>query len=283
MQVFIVRHRSFFVLVAVLIAQMLLLSLQITRAHNVRLIRVWAIAAVDPFERSLRGILDVSTSAWRTYRDLWHTQEENRELHIQLVAAQTQVQQLAEQAAEAERLRALLDFKSQLPIQTIATEVIAASPGDDSNAIFIDKGADAGLTTDLAVITPIGIVGKIVATYPHTAQVLLLTNPSCGVGVALGQARVQGILKGQNRNLCRVQYVMNEEPIKLGDAVLTSGMDQVYPKGLPVGTVVQVKEGNIYKEIIVKPTIDLSRLEEVLVVLKSKSTPQQALNLPSHP
>jgi rod shape-determining protein MreC len=283
MQVFVSRHRPFFVLVGVLIAQVLLLSLQITRNHNVRLIRVWAIAVVDPFERSLQGIMDVSTNAWRTYRELWHAQEENRELHIQLVTAQAQIRQLSEQAAQSQRLRALLEFKNQLPFQTVAAEVIASSPGDSSNAIFIDKGSDSGLTADLAVITPEGIIGKIVALYPHTSQVLLLTDPSSGVGVALGQARVQGILKGSSRNLCRIQYVMNEEPIAHGDAVVTSGMDQIYPKGLPVGTVMRVEDGNIYKNISVKPAVDLNRLEEVLVVLKPKYSQQQALNAPARP
>ena len=100
------------------------------------------------------------------------------------------------QAGETQRLRTLLDFKNQLAFQTVAAEVIASSPGENSNAIFIDKGSDSGLTTDLAVITPEGVVGKILAIFPHSAQVLLITDPSSGVGVTLAQSRVQGILKG---------------------------------------------------------------------------------------
>ncbi len=283
MPAFISRHRPFFVLLAVLIAQLLLLSFQITRNHNVRLIRVWTVAAIDPFERSLRGMVDLSTNAWNTYSELWHAQEENRQLHIELASAQAQIQQLSEQAVASERLRSLLDFKKQLPFQTAAAEVIGSSPGDSSNAVFIDKGSNDGLSKDLAVITPQGIIGKIVAIYPRTSQVLLLTDPSSGVGVTVAQIRVQGILKGNSRNLCRIQYVMNEEPIKPGDVVLSSGLDQVFPKGLPVGTVVEVSDGNIYRNITVKPAVDLSRVEEVLVVLKPQVSQQQALNLPGHP
>jgi rod shape-determining protein MreC len=283
MQAFIARHRAVFILAAVLVAQLLLLSLQITRNRDVRLIRVWAVAAIDPFQRSLRGIMDISVGAWRTYRSLLRAQEENQELHTQLVSAQSQIQQFSEQAAESLRLRALLEFKNQLPFQTVAAEVIASSPGENSNAIFIGKGADEGLTTDLAVITPEGVVGKTIAVFSHSSQVLLLTDPSSGVGVMLEKSRVQGVLKGDSQNLCLIRYIMNEEPVSSGEAILTSGLDQIYPKGLRVGTVVGTSVGNIYKNVEVKPAADLSRLETVLVVLKPNSIQQQALNVNPHP
>ena len=282
MQAFVASHRPLFILVGVLVAQLLLLSLQITRNNNVRLIRVWAVAICNPFERSLRSILDVSARAWRTYGGLRHAQQENQELRLQLVAAHSQLQKLSEQAAESQRLRGLLDFKNQLPIQTVAAEVIAASPGENSNAIYIDKGSDSGLEADMAVITPEGIIGKILTVFPHTAHVLLITDPSSGAGVLLAQSRVQGVLKGGAHNLCEVHYVMNEEPVKPGETLVTSGLDQIYPKGLPVGTVVQVSDGNIYKTIVAKPAADFGRLENVLVVFKPSVSQQQAMNLPDH-
>jgi len=282
MQAFIARHRPVFFLAAVLLAQLLLLSLQITRNRDVRLIRVWAVGVIDPFQRSLRGITDISLGAWRTYRSLLRAQQENQELHAQLVSAQSQIQQLSEQGAESLRLRALLEFKNQLPFQTAAAEVIASSPGENSNAIFIGKGADEGLTSDLAVITPQGIVGKTIAVFSHSSQVLLLTDPSSGVGVMLEKTRVQGVLKGDGQNLCLIRYIMNEEPVSSGEAILTSGLDQIYPKGLRVGTVVRTSAGNIYKNVEVKPAADLNRLETVLVVLKPNSIQQQALNVNPH-
>jgi rod shape-determining protein MreC len=282
MQAFIARHRAFFILAAVLVVQLLLLSFQITRNHDVRLIRVWAVALVDPFQRSLRGITDISVGAWRTYRNLLHAQQENQELRTQLVSAQSQLQQLSEQGVESLRLRALLEFKNQLPFQTVAAEVIASSPGENSNAIFIGKGLDSGLTSDLAVITPEGVVGKTIAVFSQSSQVLLLTDPSSGVGVMLEKTRVQGVLKGDSQNLCLVRYIMNEEPVSSGEVVLTSGLDQIFPKGLRVGTVAGTSAGNIYKNVEVKPAADLSRLETVLVVLKPNSIQQQALNANPH-
>ena len=285
MPVFIRRHPSFLILLAVVAVQVLLLSLQITRTNNVRLIRYWAVEAFDPLERSLGGMMNVASTAYRTYQHLWHAEQENQELHIQLVAAQVQIQRLGEQAGESERLRTLLEFKNRLGVQTLAAEVIASSlgnlesnPGENSNAIYIDKGSDAGLTTDLAVITPEGVVGKILAVFPHSAQVLLVTDPSSGVGVTLAQSRVQGILKGGTNSFCDIHYVMNEEVVTRGESVVTSGLDRVYPKGLQVGTVANSGDGNIYKTITVKPSVDLNRLEMVLVVLKSTPAEQQALN-----
>jgi rod shape-determining protein MreC len=283
MRAFIKRRRSFFLLLAVVTAQILLLSAQITRNHDVRLIRYWAVIVFDPFERAMRGLLDVSSSAYTTYRHLWHAQQENQELHVQLVAAQARIQRLAEQAGETQRLRSILDFKNQLALQTVAAEVIASSPGESSHAVFIDKGWDSGLTSDLAVLSLQGVVGKVLAVFPHSAQVLLITDPSSGVGVTLAQSRVQGVLKGGSRNLCNLNYVMNEEPVTPGEGVVTSGLDQVYPKGLPVGTVVKAGDGNIYKNIVVKPSVDLNRLEMVLVVLKPSLPQQQALNAPARP
>jgi rod shape-determining protein MreC len=282
MQAFIARHRPFFILAAVLVAQLLLLSFQITRNHDVRLIRVWAVALIDPFQRSLRGITDVSLRAWRTYRSLLRAHQENQELRTQLVVAQSQIQALSQQAAESLRLRAMLEFKNQLPLQTVAAEVIASSPGENSNAIFIGKGADAGLTPDLAVVTPDGVVGKTIAVFAHSSQILLLTDPSSGVGVMLEKTHVQGVLKGESQSLCLVRYIMNEEPVAAGEAVFTSGLDQVYPKGLLVGKVVGTSAGSIYKNVEVRPAVDLSRLETVLVVLKPNSMQQQALNVNPH-
>lgn len=283
MQAFVARHRAFFVLLAVMVAQLLLLSVQITRSHNVRLIQLWAVAAFDPFERSLHWVVNSTRQTWRNYSGLWHAQQENKELRLQLVAAQAQIQHLSEQAAQAENLRGLLDLKKSLPLETVAAEVIAASPGERANAIFIDKGANAGLVSDLAVITPTGIVGKIIAVFPYTSQVLLITDPLSGVGCMLERTRVQGVLKGSGQDLPLLHYILNEQPVTIGDRVLTSGLDQIYPKGLLVGTVVQTRVGNIYRTVMVKPAAALDGLETVLVALKPSPEQKRAKELFSHP
>jgi len=271
---FIGGHQAFFILLAVLLAQLLLLSVEITRKSDGPLIKVAAVAFFRPFQRTLQLSADGTTWAWSTSAGLWRAQQENRRLRDELAANRSRILELSEKAAESDRLRSLLDFKSRLPFQTVAAEVIAASPGENSNAIFIDKGTDSGLATDLAVLTPSGVVGKIITVYQHTSQVLLITDPTSGVGSILAASRVQGVVKGVRRNQCQLHYVMNEQPVAAGEDVLTSGLDQIYPKGLPVGTVIKVEEGNIYKTILVEPAAALDRLESVLVALKPSTEKQ---------
>jgi rod shape-determining protein MreC len=158
----------------------------------------------------------------------------------------------------------------------VAAEVIGSSPGENSNTILIDKGTDAGLRADLPVVTADGVAGKIVAVYGHSSQVLLITDPAAGAGALLDQRRVQGVLKGEGRGLCRLDYVMNDNAVSPGDKVVTSGLDRVFPKGLPIGTVVEAKDGNIYKNVIVKPAVALNQLEAVLVVVSEASAPEEA-------
>lgn len=279
-QQFVSRHRHFFLLLGVLILQLLLLSLQITRNQNMRLIQVWAVAVLDPFEKVLRLVTRGTVSAWEHYRGLRRAEEENRELKRQLAAAHFDLHRLASQAAETERLRDLLEFRGRTPYLTVAAEVIACSPGESTRAVFINKGSREGLAVDMAVITPEGIAGKVIQTFPHSAQVLLITDRDSGAGCYLESTRVHGVLKGTGSNLCRLHYVMDDVPVKVGDVLSTSGQDQIFPKGLPVGRVASVQPGNIYKNIEVRPAAQLDRLDSIMVILRPKTSEEQALSLP---
>ncbi len=276
MPAFVARRGPFFFLLAVLVAQLLLLSVQITREHKVRLIQVWAVAALNPFERSWQWLSQGASHTWRNYAGLWEAEEENRRLRSELTSAQANLRQLSGQAQENVHLRALLDLKNQLSFRSVAAEVIAASPGDRTGAVFINKGSDDGLTTDLPVTTPEGVVGKIIAVFPHTSQVLLLTDPSSGVGCMLEKTHAQGVLKGGAGPLPRLQYILKDQPVSVGESVLTSGLDQIYPKGLPVGTVAAEHNGSVYKEILVRPGAALTRLESVLVLTRQAAAPAPA-------
>jgi rod shape-determining protein MreC len=268
MQAFVGRHRAFFVLMGVLVAQLLLLSVQITRGRNVRLIQVWTVTVFTPFERSVHWVVSGVGNTWNRWAGLRNAHQENEELRRLLADDQLRLQRLSEQAAQAESLRALLELKKTLPMQTVAAEVIAASPGERSGAVFIDKGKNDGLEADWPVITPAGIVGKIVAVFPSTSQVMLITDPSSGVGCILEKSGVEGVLKGGTANLAKLHYIFNEQPVANGEQVQTSGLDQIYPRGLPVGTVVENRRGDTYRDILIKPAAPLTRLHEVLVVKK---------------
>lgn len=275
-QAFISRHRPFFTLLAVLMVQLVLLSVQVTRDRNVPLAKVWAVSAFAPVERLLRSAADGVAGSWTAVRDLGHAEQNKRELSARLAADESEIRELSAKAAENDRLHALLDFKAHAGYSSVAAEVIGSSPGESSNTVLIDRGADAGLMTDFPVVTPDGVAGKIVAVYPHSAQVLLIIDPAAGAGALLEQSRVQGVLKGASHGLCRLDYVMNENAVAPGDKVLTSGLDRVFPKGLPIGTVVKAEDGNIYKNVLVKPVVALNRLEAVLVVVSKPPAAEEA-------
>lgn len=265
---FVSRRSGFFVLLAVLLAQLLFLSLQITRGKNVRLIQVWAVAVFSPFERGVHAGMMTMANSWESLSSLWGAEAENHVLKSELSASKIQIQQLSEQAAETDRLRGLLDFKTHLSFASVAADVIADAPDESPLTILINRGSDAGIEKDQPVITPEGVVGKVVAVYAHTAEVLLITDSSSGLGAMIAPSQIQGVLKGAGLDQCRMQYVMDHEKVAAGQAVLTSGLDQVYPKGLKVGTIIRVDDGNIYKNIEVRPAAALDRLETVLVLQK---------------
>jgi rod shape-determining protein MreC len=168
-------------------------------------------------------------------------------------------------------LQSLLAFKEQFISKTVAAQVIGSSGSDLSRSIYIDKGENAGLKPDMAVITTGGIVGKVWLVYPSTSLVLMINDQSSGVGVFLEKSRLQGVLRGTPNGELILERVMNDEQVVSGDAVLSSGGDQIFPKGLPVGTVNNVGAGkDLFLSIKVKPAADLSRLEEVLVVTEKE-------------
>jgi rod shape-determining protein MreC len=272
------RHTPFFVLLGVLMGQLFLLSIQVTRNQNVRLINVWAAEVFGPFERGLHGVIEGTAGGWEAIHDLWASKQANEYLGSELLVARARIQELSEKAAEVDRLKALLHFKESSSYRSVAAEVIAASPEDGSTTVVIDRGEDAGLKVDLPVVTPEGVVGKVAAVFRHTAQVLLITDPTCGVGCILEKSHVQGILKGAGQDECDLRYVMDDQKVPVGEAVITSGLDQVYPKGLLVGYVVRAEEGNIYQRIEVKPAASLDRLENVLILFEPSSGQAEASN-----
>jgi rod shape-determining protein MreC len=149
----------------------------------------------------------------------------------------------------------------------ISARVIGASAGSASQTIELDRGERDGIRRNMGVITPDGVVGKVVETYANASQVLLLTDKDSGVGAMLSESRIQSPVGGTGEPLLAMKYVPNDDTVNLGEHVLTSGMDRIFPRDLPVGTIAEIKPGNPFKQIRVKPAANLERLEEVLVLL----------------
>jgi rod shape-determining protein MreC len=268
------RYRNLTILVGVLFLQVLGLAVQVKRENNIqstRLIRIWAIGAVAPFERSLVWVQTGSNNLWHNFIYLRGVRAENRGLKEQIEQLRLQQVRLTEDAEQAHRLQALLAFKEQFLSKTVAAQVIGSGGSDLSRSIYIDKGSDAGVKTDMAVITANGIVGKVLLVYPSVSEVLVINDQTSGVGAILEKSRLQGVLKGTSTGGVMLERVMNDEQVADGDMVLTSGGDGIFPKGLPVGTVTRVEPGKeLFLNITVRPAASLSRLEEVLVVTQKE-------------
>ena len=272
MDTFIGRHRNVIVFAAILFAQIIGLAIQVRRPSDegqTRLIRLWAVSAVTPVESAVIHSQEWVKNLWTTYIYLHGVRRENRQLREQLEQMKIEEARLGEDARMARRIQSLLAFKEQYVDSTVAAQVIGTSGSDQSRVLYIDKGSSDGLATDMAVITPTGIVGKIVQVFPDSAQVLPINDQFSGVGAALKDSRLQGILKGAANGATTLQYIMSDEKVTPGEDVITSGGDRIFPKGLPVGKVISVEPGkDLFLNIRVIPAARLDQLEEVLVVTK---------------
>ncbi len=262
------KHKSLTLLAGVLLAQLLLLAVQIKRDSRGRLIRVWAISAAYPFERSGAWGFGKVRGVWMHYFALLTTERENEALRVENDALKLAITQLQSRAAEADRLAGILSFKqSHEKVPMVGGRVIAASAGTASRTIEIDRGERDGIRRNMAVITPDGAVGKVIEVYGDTAQVLLLTDKDGGAGAMLVDTRTQGPVGGTGEPTMLMKYVATEENVAIGEKIVTSGMDRIFPRDIPIGTVVEVKAGNPFKQIRVRPAANLDRLETVIVLL----------------
>lgn len=266
------RYRNVSILAAAIFLQIVGLAVQVKRhadnQSSTRLIRVWSVAAITPLEKNLVRVQTGVSSVWNNYLYLRGVRQQNRALEDQIQRLQLEQVRLRQDAEQARRLQALLGFKEQFIDKTTAAQVIGSSGSEQSRIVYLDKGSADGIAPDMAVISAQGIVGKVFQVFRHTCQVLLINDQTSGVGTILEQSRLQGVLKGKASGDLVLDKIMAEEEVKNGDRVLTSGGDQIFPKGLVVGTVAKVTRGPEFLTVTVRPATSLNHLEEVLVITK---------------
>ena len=267
------RYRNVSFLAAAIFLQILGLAVQVKRSTEnqpSRLIRVWAVSAITPPEKALVRIQNGTSDLWHNYFYLRGVRQENRELREQIEQLQLDQVRLKQDADQAHRLQTLLGFKEQFIAKTLAAQVIGSSGSEQSRTVYIDKGSRDGIQLEMAVISAAGVVGRVINVFRSTSQVLLINDQQSGVGTILEQSRLQGVLKGKSSGELVIDKIMADEEVKPGDRVLTSGGDQIFPKGLLIGTVDRIDKGPEFLQVSVKPTAALNRLEEVLVIVKKE-------------
>ena len=262
------RHKSVVLLAGVILLQVLLLALQMKRDSQGRLIRTWTVGAVSPFERAGSYGFGWFRDVWRNYFALRSAKKDREDLRRENDELKLRIEQLEGKAAETDRLAALLHFRQwQSEVPMTAARVIGGSAGNASLTVEIDRGEKDGIRKDMGVITPDGVVGKVSEAYGNTSVVLLLTDKTSGVGAMLAESRKQYPVGGLGEPLITMKYVPNDDDVSVGERVITSGMDRIFPRDLPVGTITEVKAGVDFKRIRIKPAASLEKLEEVLVLL----------------
>jgi rod shape-determining protein MreC len=266
------RYRSLTVLLLVIFAQLVLLAYQVRSNQDVRLIRVWAVTAVTPLAKVADLVRSGTIGVLENYILLHDVRAENSALKRDVGRLKVDNEYLKSELATADRIKALSAFQTRSPSRTLAVRVIGAGTGANSRVYFVDHGSRSGVMRGMAVITPDGIVGKVIAAYPTASQVLLITDPTFAAGVISQKRRVRGTVRGSG-NACVIDYVQNEEQVEPGEWFYTSGDDGVFPKGLPVGTVTVVRPGPLLKQVFLAPSGLQGGLEEVLIVTEGVHQP----------
>src|SRR3954471_1224608 len=256
-----IRQRSGYLFLAVTLGQILLVSAQVNTKSGVPVIEKVTFGVFSEVQRGLSGGFSGIGHVWSGYIGLRHVKAENDALKRDLAAAQIAVQ---EQRALADRTRALerlLDMREHLELQTTADEIIGAAATPDFRTLTIDKGSRDGVRADMAVIAPAGVVGRLVVPSLRSAKVQLLIDRNAAAGVIIERTRAQGVVVGGGDDRLQMQYVSESSDVVVGDLVVTSGIDTIYPKGLAVGRVEIVeKNGPAFKKIVVRPAVDFSQL-----------------------
>jgi rod shape-determining protein MreC len=273
--------------VALLVANLVIMAVDAKDADGrQKVLRIWTQSFASPLQ-SASSKASGATSGF--FQQIWNfrsTAKENEQLKERLAQVETELHTARTAATENERLKALLDLRDQSNIKSVPARVIARDPSVWFNTISINRGTSSGVEVNMPVVTAGGIVGRIITAGPWSSQVMLITDEKAGAGAVvgqLGQSGALGSVRGRSDlgvGLIEMRYVSGLEKVEVNDYVMTTGQDGIYPPGLNVGRVVEVKNGTATQahQILIQPGAQLDHLEEVAVLLyhpPPRSAPEQ--------
>jgi rod shape-determining protein MreC len=262
-----IRQRPGVLLGAAILLHVVLISAQVNTASGLPVLQVVTFGSFSEVQRGTMALVGGIRNVWSGYIALQGVQGENDALRQELQALQVRLQQERAQAQRTDNLRQLLELRERANLETTAAEVIAAAASPEFRTVTIDKGTGEGLRTDMAVISPAGVVGRIILPSGRASKVQLLIDRNAAAGALIERTRVQGVVEGIGDGSLSMQYVPATSDVRPGDLVVTSGIDGIYPKGFVIGTIEHVdRDTGGYHLITVRPAVDFTRLEEVLVV-----------------
>jgi rod shape-determining protein MreC len=275
-----IRQRTGWLFVGVVVAHLVLISAQAKTGGGVSMLSSVVFGAFAEIQRGATGAVGGAQHAWQDYFALQQVRRQNETLQNEVATLRVQLQQEQNVASQSRSLQELLGLKQELANTTTGARVIGGSPSPEFRTITIDKGTQDGLQADMAVIAPAGVVGRILEPSARSSKVQLLIDNTAAAGAIVERTRAQGLVVGRGRDGLRLDYVSSSADIKVGDRVITSGVegiypvprssDAAYPKGFVIGQIesLDTRGRGQYENVVVKPAVDFSALETVLVVLE---------------
>ena len=262
-----IKQRPGVILAAALLLHVVLISAQVNTASGLPLLQIVTFGAFSEVQRGTMATIDGVRGLWSGYVALQQVEQQNLALKQEVQTLQIRLQQERAEAQRTDNLRQLLELRERAQLDTTAAEVIAGPASPEFQTVTIDKGSSDGLATDMAVISPAGVVGRLILPSRRASKVQLLIDVNAAAGALIERTRVQGVVVGAGSGMLKMRYVPGTADVKTGDLVVTSGIDGIYPKGFVIGTIDHVA-GSVgeYHEINVRPAVDFARLEEVLIV-----------------
>jgi rod shape-determining protein MreC len=262
-----IRQRTGYLFIAVTIGHIILISAQVNTQRGVPVLEAVTFGVFAEVQRAASSVIGGVRASWGDYFALQEVHRENERLKQEIAQLRVVLQQERAMAQQSRALGQLLELRGHTPLMTTAAAVIGSGASPDFRTITIDKGSADGLRPDMAVISPGGVVGRVITPSARAAKVQLLIDRNAGAAALVERSRAQGVVEGTGGNL-RMNYVSGTADVKVGDVLITSGIEGIYPKGFVIGQIESIERGaGEFSNIVIRPAVDFSSLEAVLVVL----------------
>lgn len=265
------------VVILLLLSALILISLRVKERKGVAFMDGLLMEISSPFQKGSTSVINKIKGVWEGYLFLVHLHKENEQLKKRMADLQRENDQMREMVLSHERLRKLLQFRETLSSTVIAAEMVGRDPSSWFKSVTINKGEKDGVRKGMAVISSEGVIGQILKTAPSHSVVLLITDYNSAIDSIIQRTRAKAIVEGGGENRCQLKYLLRAEDVVPGDKVITSGLGGNFPKGLMIGEIRKVdKKGHgIFQYAELVPSVDFTRLEEVLVIKESPPPPAE--------
>jgi rod shape-determining protein MreC len=267
-----IRQRTGWLFMAVIVGHILLISAQVNTQRGVPVLEEVTFGTFAEIQRAATSVIATVRDNWINYVALQDVRAENARLKDEIASLQIDLQQERTLAQQSKALQDLLDLKSAVQLSTTAAAVIAGGASPEFRSMTIDKGTDDGLASDMAVLAPAGVVGRVILPTNRASKVQLLIDRDAAAGAVVERSRAQGVAVGTGTDRFRLDHVPGAADIQVGDRVVTSGIEGIYPKGFLIGQIESVdRQGGEFAGVVVRPAVEFAALETVLVVLTPRA------------